>query len=56
VPLDSTGEVGALEHAFNTMMERLETERREAGARTLSAQEDERLRIARGLHDEVGQR
>jgi two-component system sensor histidine kinase UhpB len=55
VPLDSTGEVGALEHAFNTMMERLETERREAGARTLSAQEDERLRIARGLHDEVGQ-
>ena len=55
VPIDSSGEVGALEHAFNTMMERLETERREAGARALNTQEEERQRIARGLHDEVGQ-
>ena len=55
VPIESTGEVGALEHAFNTMMERLETERREAGTRALNTQEDERQRIARGLHDEVGQ-
>jgi two-component system, NarL family, sensor histidine kinase UhpB len=55
VPIESTGEVGALEHAFNTMMERLERERREAGARALDTQEEERQRIARGLHDEVGQ-
>ncbi len=55
VPIESAGEVGALVQAFNTMMERLETERREAGARALNTQEEERQRIARGLHDEVGQ-
>ncbi len=55
VAVDSTGEVGALEHAFNMMMKRLESERRDAGARALNAQEEERQRIARGLHDEVGQ-
>jgi two-component system sensor histidine kinase UhpB len=32
VPTESSGEVGALERSFNTMMERLETERREAGS------------------------
>ena len=30
VLIDSSGEVGALEHAFNSTMERLATERREA--------------------------
>ncbi|MGH3003060.1 MAG: sensor histidine kinase, partial [Gaiellaceae bacterium] len=33
----------------------LERERRQSGARALSAQEQERERISRGLHDEVGQ-
>ena len=48
-------EVVEVVRAFNQMLERLETERRESGQRALEAQEAERLRIARGLHDEVGQ-
>ena len=55
VPANSPGEIGALEHAFNRMIERLEAERRQAGTRALQAREEERQRIARGLHDEVGQ-
>jgi two-component system, NarL family, sensor histidine kinase UhpB len=55
VPVTQPGEVGALERSFNTMMGRLERERRQSGARALHAQEQERLRISRGLHDEVGQ-
>jgi two-component system sensor histidine kinase UhpB len=49
-------EVMELTRAFNDMLERLETERREAAGRALSAQEGERLRTARELHDEIGQR
>jgi two-component system sensor histidine kinase UhpB len=48
-------EVAALVRTYNQMLERLETERRESGRRALRAQEAERLRIARGLHDEIGQ-
>jgi two-component system, NarL family, sensor histidine kinase UhpB len=48
-------EVTELVRAFNQMLERLETERRESGRRALQAQEAERRRIASGLHDEVGQ-
>jgi two-component system sensor histidine kinase UhpB len=48
-------EVAELVRVFNQMLDRLEDERRESGRRALRAQEAERSRIARGLHDEVGQ-
>jgi two-component system sensor histidine kinase UhpB len=48
-------EVVALAEALNAMLDRLEDERRESSRRILAAQEGERSRIARELHDEVGQ-
>ena len=48
-------EVAALTEAFNDMLDRLETERRDSARRALAAQEGERRRIARELHDEIGQ-
>jgi len=48
-------EVVALADALNAMLDRLEEERRESSRRILAAQEGERSRIARELHDEVGQ-
>jgi two-component system sensor histidine kinase UhpB len=52
---DPTSEAGELALTFNEMLERLEAERREATGRVLAGQEAERLRIARELHDQVGQ-
>jgi two-component system, NarL family, sensor histidine kinase UhpB len=48
-------EASELATTFNEMLARLESERRDATRRVLAAQEDERLRIAQELHDEVGQ-
>ncbi|MET0557394.1 MAG: sensor histidine kinase [Solirubrobacterales bacterium] len=50
-----TEEVARLELAFLRMMRRLEAERRRAGSAALQAQEQERARVARDLHDEVNQ-
>ncbi|MFF7733882.1 histidine kinase [Streptomyces sp. NPDC007984] len=48
-------ETAGLITTYNTMLDRLEAERAAGAARALSAQEGERHRIARELHDEVGQ-
>jgi two-component system sensor histidine kinase UhpB len=51
----ASAEVRALADALGGMLDRLERERRDSALRELAAQERERLRIARELHDEVGQ-
>lgn len=48
-------EASDLAVALNAMAGRLENERRDSTRRVLGAQEGERVRIARELHDEVGQ-
>jgi two-component system sensor histidine kinase UhpB len=54
-PQGAGREVVALASALNAMLDRLEGERRESARRALEAQEGERKRIARELHDEIGQ-
>lgn len=57
-PHESVGgaeEVQRLERSFRQMLVRLEAERRQGAALALEAQERERRRVARDLHDEVNQ-
>ncbi|MFF9279606.1 sensor histidine kinase [Streptomyces griseosporeus] len=48
-------ETAALIGTYNAMLDRLAAERAAGAARALDAQERERRRVARELHDEVGQ-
>src|SRR5919107_4416441 len=48
-------EVGRLAESFRRMLGRIEDERRRSGRLGLRAQEEERRRLARDLHDEVNQ-
>ena len=54
-PEEPVQEVERLAHAFANLLERIEAERRRAGRLQLRAQEEERKRVARDLHDEVNQ-
>jgi two-component system sensor histidine kinase UhpB len=54
-PEEPVQEVERLAHAFAKLLERIEAERRRAGRLQLRAQEEERKRVARDLHDEVNQ-
>ncbi|WP_027006486.1 sensor histidine kinase [Conexibacter woesei] len=54
-PREGVAEVAALGRAFDTMLVRLAAERQDSARAAIAAQERERARIGRELHDEVGQ-
>jgi two-component system sensor histidine kinase UhpB len=51
----SQSEVTLLTQSFNSMLDRLEAERRDSARRALSEREAERRRLAAELHDQLGQ-
>jgi two-component system sensor histidine kinase UhpB len=55
MPSADSEEVVRLHHAFNRMLDRLEDQRRQNSEAVLRAQEAERARLARDLHDEANQ-
>jgi two-component system sensor histidine kinase UhpB len=54
-PQGEAQEVARLRQAFHRMLERLEGERARTASAVLQAQESERARVARDLHDEANQ-
>lgn len=55
IPRGATEDVAELVESFNDMLERLEAERMGKVHATVQAQETERARVARDLHDEANQ-
>jgi two-component system sensor histidine kinase UhpB len=55
LPAPDTQEVARLNQAFSSMVRRLEHERERTASAVLHAQESERARMARDLHDEANQ-